>query len=383
MKKIGFLFSLIMIAAIAGLLTLSCNQVITEEFGTVILNFAGEARAIGADGLPVLNKAKIRVQGSGKLSGSFSKDFLSGEGASLLLPVGDTVELKVSALTPSARWSSKPLSLTVKAGVNSVSVKLSKKTAALHNFLFSQRLGAESTSPASFNLKFEDGTVILSDLKTSAGTHPSFVRCSKGGIYALYAEYVSDSSPKVWKMFFYDSEGKNPQEISLPSDIVVRSFAPVSDFTAGKTYAAAIPDASAPGGGRLYRLDDGRFTRFTLLDSKTEFCAVDNNRLACIEKKPVPGSQEPQVSLKIFTDISQAFQGHPVQLQASDTRNINEDIRIQGISLPNIRDIYMCAESICIFCFRPLRRGRAETKIFTVSAALSVIKLLKREAVLL
>ena len=208
MKKIGFLFSLIMIAAIAGLLTLSCNQVITEEFGTVILNFAGEARAIGADGLPVLNKAKIRVQGSGKLSGSFSKDFSSGEGASILLPVGDTVELKVSALTPSARWSSKPLSLTVKAGVNSVSVKLSKKTAALHNFLFSQRLGAESNSPASFNLKFEDETVILSDLKTSAGTHPSFVRGSKGGIYVIYAEYVSASAPKVWKMFFMTAKEK-------------------------------------------------------------------------------------------------------------------------------------------------------------------------------
>ena len=348
MKKIGFLFSLIMIAAIAGLLTLSCNQVITEEFGTVILNFAGESRAIGTDGLPVLNKAKIRVQGSGKLSGSFSKDFSSGEGVSLLLPVGDTVELKVSALTPSARWSSKPLSLTVKAGVNSVSVKLSKKTAALHNFLFSQRLGAESNSPASFNLKLEDGTVILSDLKTYAGTHPSFVRGSKGGIYVLYAEYFSASAPKVWKMFFYDSEGKNPQEISLPSDSEVRSFVPVSDFTAGKTYAAAIPDAFATVGGKLYRLDDGRFTRFTLLDSKTEFCAVDNNRLACIEKYTGAGSQEPQVSLKIFTDISQAFQGHPVPLSASDTRNINGDIRIQGISLPNIRDIYICARRVFV-----------------------------------
>ena len=247
----------------------------------------------------------------------------------------------MSVLTPSARWSSKPLSFTVKEGVNSVSVKLSKKAAALHNFLFSQRLGAESNSPAFFNLKLEDGTVILSDLKTSAGTHPSFVRDSKGGIYALYAEYVSDSSPKVWKMFFYDSEGKNPQEISLPSDNGIRSFAPVSDFTAGKTYAAAIPDASATVDGKLYRLDDGSFTRFTLLDSKTEFCAVDNNRLACIEKDTAASSQEPQVSLKIFTDISQTFQGHLVQLQASDTRNINEDIRIQGISLPNIRDIYV------------------------------------------
>lgn len=351
MKKISFLFSFIMIAAIAGLLTLSCNQVITEEFGTVILDFAGESRAIGADGLPVLNKAKIRVQGSGDLSGSFSEDFSSGERVSLLLPVGDKVELKVSVLTPSARWSSKPLRFTVKEGANSVSVKLSKKAAALHNFLFSQRLGAESNSPASFNLKFEDGTVILSDLKTSAGTHPSFVRGSKGGIYVIYAEYVSGPTQKVWKMVFYDSEGKNPQEISLPSDIVVSSFAPVSDFTAGKTYAAAIPDPSATVGVKLYRLDDGRFTRFTLLDSKTEFCAVDNNRLACIEKAPGAGSSEPQVSLKIFTDISQAFQDPSAPLSASDTRNINEDIRIQGISLPNIRDIYVRGEYLYLFVF--------------------------------
>lgn len=111
MKKIGFLFSLIMIAAIAGLLTLSCNQVITEEFGTVILDFAGESRAIGADGLPVLNKAKIRVQGSGDLSGSFRKDFSSGEGVSLLLPVGDKVELKVSGLPHRRAGRRSPLAL--------------------------------------------------------------------------------------------------------------------------------------------------------------------------------------------------------------------------------------------------------------------------------
>ena len=229
--------------------------------------------------------------------------------------------------------------------------------------MFSQRLGAESTSPASFNLKLEDGTVILSDLKTSAGTHPSFVRDSKGGIYALYAEYVSDSSPKVWKMFFYDSEGKNQQEISLPSDNGIRSFAPVSDFTAGKTYAAAIPDASATVGGKLYRLEDGSFTRFTLLDRNTEFCAVDNNRLACIEKAPGAGSSEPQVSLKIFTDISQAFQGHPVQLQASDTKNINEDIRIQGISLPNIRDIYVRGEYLYLL-FSAFEAGQGGNEDF-------------------
>ncbi|WP_428770870.1 hypothetical protein V1L52_03240 [Treponema sp. HNW] len=231
MKKIGIVFLALTGIAVIALTAVSCNSAVKEEFGTVVLDFGGGGtRAVGADGLPLLNDSRILIKGAGSLSGPFSKEFSSAQGVSLSFPIGDEVTLRVSILTPSARWSSAPQSFTVEAGTNALSVKLSKKISGLNNLLFTQT--KSGTSAHVYDLTLHMDGKPINNVPESTRSEHIFSRDSKG---RLYVGYKANEPGDPQKLVRYTSEGELDGH---PAQSAVDFLA--NDYTTGKMYGASV-----------------------------------------------------------------------------------------------------------------------------------------------
>jgi len=102
-KNVILLFAAALLTAVLILQT-SCNLT-APEYGVLTLDFEnGAARSIGANGLPNLSDSTMQIDITGNSIVPITKRLEKDEPKvfSQILPVGETVHIKVSIITPSA-----------------------------------------------------------------------------------------------------------------------------------------------------------------------------------------------------------------------------------------------------------------------------------------
>ncbi|TWI78542.1 hypothetical protein JM98_00666 [Treponema putidum] len=135
-KNVILLFAAALLTA-ALILQTSCNLT-APEYGVLTLDFEnGAARSIGANGLPNLSDSTMQIDITGNSIVPITKRLEKDEPKvfSQILPVGETVHIKVSIITPSATWTGFT-GLTVESGDNEAAVKLNKVIASMRPVLF-------------------------------------------------------------------------------------------------------------------------------------------------------------------------------------------------------------------------------------------------------
>ena len=144
--------TLIFILMILVLIVSSCNLFLKEEYGELILSFDGSlpdgARALGHDGLPVLSTTSMKITIVRDGGYTVIRDLDTEEPKSLveLIPVGEKIEISVTAYNASSQWSGRTAH-AVTSGQNHVRVLLNKNISGLNNLLFTQTKDLFSTPP--------------------------------------------------------------------------------------------------------------------------------------------------------------------------------------------------------------------------------------------
>lgn len=259
--------TLIFILMILVLIVSSCNLFLKEEYGELILSFDGSlpdgARALGPDGLPILSTTSMKIDIIREDGYMVTRELGAEEPKSLieLVPIGEKIEIIVTAINPSGQWSGRAFH-TVVSGQNHVRVLLNKNISGLKNLLFTQKkikvLGQDA-----YELKFYmDGKEINAPV---SGEEYSFARDSKGRLYVRY-------KPNDTYLARYTSEG----ELLDDAQRSISCFA--NDYTTGTMYGlsggtinkieenltltslpAPLPSVSAP-----FAVDNGIFTWATI-----------------------------------------------------------------------------------------------------------------------
>ena len=219
MKKTVFFVLMILVLMVS-----SCNLFLTEEYGELILSFDGSlpdgARALGPDGLPILSTTSMKIDIIREDGYMVTRELGAEEPKSLieLVPIGEKIEIIVTAINPSGQWSGRAFH-TVVSGQNHVRVLLNKNISGLKNLLFTQTNNISALYP--YNLTFYmDGKEINAN---SSQSEYSFGRDSLGRLYIS----VNEGNAYIYR---YTSEGElldyAPRSISC--------FA--NDYTTGKMY---------------------------------------------------------------------------------------------------------------------------------------------------
>lgn len=203
---LGKLF--IISAALIVLSFISCNQNLKEEngMGKVVISLGNTARNVNTEGLPILDKDNttitINVAGESEqhhqqphhIQNEYHTSKISVE-----FPIG--TEITVSANVETAanfRWRGEK-SLTVAAGVNNVSLELSKTPSYVPSVGFS--LSKEKNT---FSIKI-GSKAISPTLAVYSGFTPKIKRDGIGRVYVLYKD--KDDSKKY--LTRYTVEGKD------------------------------------------------------------------------------------------------------------------------------------------------------------------------------
>lgn len=235
-KNVILLFAAALLTA-ALILQTSCNLT-APEYGIVTLDFEnGAARSIGANGLPNLSDSTMQIDITGNSIVPITKQLEKDEPKvfSQFLPVGETIHIKVSIITPSATWTGFT-DLTVESGDNEAAVKLNKVIASMRPIPFSVN---GSSAPYTFKLNM-GGTPLEIAQSGSGRDYLFFTRDGKGRLYAAYSD-----PPVVIRR--YTSEGDYEKKLSLPVGVTaVDSF--TTDLKTGKVYMSS--------GSTLYEIDD-------------------------------------------------------------------------------------------------------------------------------
>ena len=256
--------TLIFILMILVLIVLSCNLFLKEEYGELVLSFDGTmpdgARALDANGLPVLSSSPMKINIIREDGYTVTRELGAEEPKSLieLVPVGEKIEIIVTAINPSGQWSGRA-SHTVVSGQNHVRVLLNKNISGLKNLLFTHKKTDDLSTP--YNL-----TLYMSGKEINAPQSQlqhNFGRDSKGRLYIS----VKNGDPYIYR---YMSEGVYDTNKQLASDADFLA----NDYTTGKMYGlsgsaiskieenlsltslpAPLPSVSAP-----FAVDNGIFT---------------------------------------------------------------------------------------------------------------------------
>ena len=132
MKK-KILFILILAAVLSA-----CKMKLSENTGTVVIDFGSTERKLDSNGLPFIKDAAMSLEINSASQGIQKIDFAAGQEKtwSGSFPIGEKLTIKVSLSTASAEWKGSA-ELTVTAGTNTVGIKLKKAAAALNSLLFS------------------------------------------------------------------------------------------------------------------------------------------------------------------------------------------------------------------------------------------------------
>ncbi|UTD06616.1 hypothetical protein E4N90_01155 [Treponema denticola] len=235
-KNVILLFAAALLTA-ALILQTSCNLT-APEYGIVTLDFKnGAARSIGANGLPNLSDSTMQIDITGNSIVPITKQLEKDEPKvfSQFLPVGETIHIKVSIITPSATWTGFT-DLTVESGDNEAAVKLNKVIASMRPIPFSVN---GSSAPYTFKLNM-GGTPLEIAQSGSGRDYLFFTRDGKGRLYVAYSD-----PPVVIRR--YTSEGDHEKKLSLPGSVTsVDSF--TTDLKTGRVYMSS--------GSTLYEIDN-------------------------------------------------------------------------------------------------------------------------------
>ncbi|WP_444818677.1 hypothetical protein E4N82_10980 [Treponema denticola] len=259
--------TLIFILMILVLIVSSCNLFLKEEYGELIVSFDGTlpdgARALDSNGLPVLSSSPMKINIIREDGYTITRELGAEEPKSLveLVPVGEKIEIIVTAINPSGQWSGRAFH-TVVSGQNHVKVLLNKNISGLNNLLFTQTKDLFSTPP--YNL-----TLYMNGKEINA--HPSqseysFGRDSLGRLYIS----VNEGNSHVSR---YTSEGE------LVNHVMESIVYFACDYTTRKMYGIN-------GSGGVYEIDEN-FSISSLtpplnLSHYDGAAAIDNNLVVWI-----------------------------------------------------------------------------------------------------
>ena len=196
-KKILFILALAIVFS-------ACKMKLSENTGTVVIDFGGNERAVGSNGLPVIKDAAMSLEIISS-NGSEKKILQAGQEKtwSGSFPVGEELTIKVSLSTASAVWKGYA-EHTVTEGTNTVAVKLSKAPKSVGNILIDVNKDGNIA-----NLKLASGASLVSNAVVNMikpKRYPVTARDSIGRIYVLYEEPVMSHAVFHFKRF--DVEGK-------------------------------------------------------------------------------------------------------------------------------------------------------------------------------
>ncbi|UTY30901.1 hypothetical protein [Treponema putidum] len=316
MKKTLFFILMILVLIVS-----SCNLFLNEEYGELILSFDGTlpdgARALDSNGLPVLSSSRMKIDIIKENGYTVTRELSAEEPKSLveLVPVGETIEIIVTAINPSGQWSGMA-SHTVVSGQNHVRVLLNKNVSGLNNLLFTQTVDVKLC----FNLTLYMGgkEIMAPGSKPPAQEKPySFARDSKGRLYVRY----KDSN--VW-LVRYTSEG----ELDVHPAVTTTIKFLANDYTTGKMYGT-------DGANFVEIRDDLTPDPVSGAPSVTELFAVDNGRVAWLS-----GSSGASGNIKINA-ASLTGASH------SDTQ-INSHINIAGCMPSEVNDLFIRGDYVYV-----------------------------------
>ena len=289
-KNVILLFAAALLTAVLILQT-SCNLT-APEYGIVTLDFEnGAARSIGANGLPNLSDSTMQIDITGNSIVPITKQLEKDEPKvfSQFLPVGETIHIKVSIITPSATWAGFT-DLTVESGDNEAAVKLNKVIASMRPIPFSVN---GSSAPYTFKLNM-GGTPLEIAQSGSGRDYLFFTRDGKGRLYVAYSD-----PPVVIRR--YTSEGDHEKKLSLPGSVTsVDSF--TTDLKTGRVYMSS--------GLTLYEIDNNGNLMPVIGSAGTiKASAAYNGYLFVYSSLPAGG----QLQMYRLTGTTAAPIGTPVQ----------------------------------------------------------------------
>ncbi|MGI5085082.1 hypothetical protein [Treponema putidum] len=242
-KNVILLFAAALLTA-ALILQTSCNLT-APEYGVLTLDFEnGAARSIGANGLPNLSDSTMQIDITGNSIVPITKRLEKDEPKvfSQILPVGETVHIKVSIITPSATWAGFT-GLTVESGDNEAAVKLNKVIASMRPLLFS----VEGNNSTGYTFKLNmSGTPLEITQPGSVNPENGFF-CTRDGKGRLYAAYHDGFNG--FEIQRYTSEGSTDKQVNLTSiGSAVDVTGLTTDLKTGKVYVTE--------GGSIYEIKD-------------------------------------------------------------------------------------------------------------------------------
>lgn len=241
-KNVILLFAAALLTA-ALILQTSCNLT-APEYGIVTLDFEnGAARSIGANGLPNLSDSTMQIDITGNSIVPITKQLEQDEPKvfSQFLPVGETIHIKVSIITPSATWAGFT-DLTVESGDNEVAVKLNKVIASMRPVLFS----VEGSGSTGYTFKLNMSGIPLEITQGNVNPNNGLF-CTRDGKGRLYAAYHDGSTG--FEIQRYTSEGSSDKQVDLTnigSAVDVKGL--TTDLKTGKVYVTE--------GGNIYEIKD-------------------------------------------------------------------------------------------------------------------------------
>ncbi|MGI5062150.1 hypothetical protein E4N95_01420 [Treponema denticola] len=301
-KNVILLFAAALLTA-ALILQTSCNLT-APEYGIVTLDFEnGAARSIGANGLPNLSDSTMQIDITGNSIVPITKQLEKDEPKvfSQFLPVGETIHIKVSIITPSATWAGFT-DLTVESGDNEAAVKLNKVIASMRPIPFSV-----NGSSAPYTFKLNMGGIPLEIAQSGSGRdYLFFTRDGKGRLYVAYSD-----PPVVIRR--YTSEGDHEKKLSLPGSVTsVDSF--TTDLKTGRVYMSS--------GSTLYEIDNNGNLMPVIGSAGTiKASAAYNGYLFVYSSLPAGG----QLQMYRLTGTTAAPIGMPVQDPLKDIIPITDD----------------------------------------------------------
>ncbi|UTY32835.1 hypothetical protein [Treponema putidum] len=263
MKKMFFVLMILVLTVS------SCNLFLNEEYGELILSFDGTlpdgARALDSNGLPVLSSSRMKINIIKENGYTVTRELSAEEPKSLveLVPVGETIEIIVTAINPSGQWSGRTFH-TVASGQNQVTVLLNKNVSGLNNLLFTQTVEGQHD----YNLTLYMGG---KEINAPKSENPySFARDSKGRLYVRYRD--GDTY-----LVRYTSEGELDVHPAVKTTIKFLA----NDYTTGKMYGMGV------GLNEINENDLTHPTTITGFSTVNNFFAVDNGRVAWLHVSSV------------------------------------------------------------------------------------------------
>ena len=230
-KNVILLFAAALLTA-ALILQTSCNLT-APEYGIVTLDFEnGAARSIGANGLPNLSDSTMQIDITGNSIVPITKQLEQDEPKvfSQFLPVGETIHIKVSIITPSATWAGFT-DLTVESGDNEAAVKLNKVIVSMRPVLFS----VEGSGSTGYIFKLNMSGIPLAITQPGHSTPSNGFFCTRDGKGRLYAAYHNGSN--AFEIQRYTSEGSYDKKVDLTViSPAVDVKALTTDLKTGKVY---------------------------------------------------------------------------------------------------------------------------------------------------